>query len=471
MSRSGVSVPALLRTDVLDRPVNQRLETDILYPVSASQSAAKFVFDRKGILDSNSNLNIAITLPELENNAGVFGDSKSCLPTATGAPALIKRAYLEIGGRRVANLDEVGQYNTWKRLHYSNDYRQDVLMVKQGGNDVFVGSASAAYPPLNNGTIGRPSNETIQSAAANDEITKASRRLTENASGNEATPQWVIPLSSMIPMLKNFQLPLFAIAQEVSLTVEFSDNTVGNQFVVPEDYEANSGDARSTVVLPQLYIMADYLYYPDEMENMAAAITSGGGYDLLYDEVQVQTSFLGAANAATFDKTVQIALGGKKVKSIHLQRLDVATRENNNGFYYSDALETSSSYNFTIDSKPFYSKDLQNPGLQFSECCRIDDTPLRIPQARWSASIGQPFTDRLFNGHQQTNETGIQKWMGVRLANSAGDGMRMSNLPVLFRNYGALTGVGEDIIPYTLRFFITTQRMLNISNGLVNMIE
>ena len=352
---SGVGLPNLLRTDVMNVPVNQRLETDIIYPITANQHSAKWVFDRKGILDSNSCINIAATLPLLEpDGGGAFTDSKSSLPSTIGALALIKRAYLEIGGRRVATLDEVGQYNTWKRLHLSGEYKEGVLQVKQGGSDVFVGSASAAYPPINDGTIGRRSNETLQTANAWNTTTESQRVLTNDAN---TTPGWCISLAQLIPMLKGFQIPLFAIAQEVSLTIEFQEPTIGSTWVVSRGWAVNAGaaSAKTSIVIPQLYLMADYLFYPGKMENLGAAITSPGGYDLLYDEVQTQSSFLGQAGAAatSFDKTIQLALGGKKVKSIVRQRVAIGTYFENQGDYYSSALGTSSKYNYTIDSNNY----------------------------------------------------------------------------------------------------------------------
>ena len=113
-------MPALLRTAPLERPENQRLETDLLYPVAFSQSSTKFVFDRKGILDSNSQIKFRVTCKRSDGAA--FGAGEVCyFPTATGAAAAVQNAYLEIGGRRVATLQDVGHYTTWKRLHWSNE--------------------------------------------------------------------------------------------------------------------------------------------------------------------------------------------------------------------------------------------------------------------------------------------------------------------------------------------------------------
>ena len=139
---SGRSLPALLRTNVLQRPETQSVDTSILRPVNFSQQGCKFVFEKKGILDSNSHLQMKLRVKSangVDVGANVFA---GYLPTGTGALSWIRRAFLTIGGRRISNLDEVGQYNTWMRLHYSNEYKKGVIMPKQGGNDIFVGSTA-----------------------------------------------------------------------------------------------------------------------------------------------------------------------------------------------------------------------------------------------------------------------------------------------------------------------------------------
>ena len=468
MSRSGVKLPNLLKPTALDRPVNQRLETTILFPATANQSSCKFVFDRKGILDSNSQVEIMLLVPEFLANGAVapnVSESKSCLPATTGIAAVVKSAYLEIGGRRVATLNEVGQYINWRRSRWSPEYREQIATIKQGGNDVFVGSGSPAYPVVAPfGTIGRPSNETIQLTAANASTTSAHQIL---HSKSASSPGFVLSLSQLCPMLRGVQLPLFAIAQEVSLVIEFKKNlTAQTAWCPPLTHTANSAGVQGTIHIPSLKIMADYLFYPDEMDNLSSAIMSQGGYDILYDEVQTQTSFEGSSTGTTFDFTAQLALGGKKVKSLVVKRLSPASGADNFGIYKADALTTPSTYNWVIDSKPFYAQSVSNSATLFNETSRVDDSPLRISQAQysWKNSAGvvadSNFTARTFNGHSQIRLQGRMKPVGLRLTNSA-------ITPVAFSPVTS----GEAALPYNHMFFITCQRLLNISNGLVNMIE
>ena len=52
------AVPSILQTGIMNTPSNMKIETSLLYPVSISQKRAKFVFDRKGVLNSNSRLQL-----------------------------------------------------------------------------------------------------------------------------------------------------------------------------------------------------------------------------------------------------------------------------------------------------------------------------------------------------------------------------------------------------------------------------
>ena len=124
---SGRGLPSVLRTQTYERPVQQDITTDILYPVSINQKQAKWILDRKGVLDSNS----AIILRQTCNQVG--GVDMDCyLPTSTGILGAISRAYLTIGGRRVSNLESVGHWATWKRLHWSDEY-MNKIKEKIGG--------------------------------------------------------------------------------------------------------------------------------------------------------------------------------------------------------------------------------------------------------------------------------------------------------------------------------------------------
>ncbi len=278
MSRSGNALPPLLRTDALERPENQRCETDLLYPVSFSQSSVRFVFPRKGILDSNSQFKFRMTAGKFDGTA--MGADEFCfLPASTGAASAVRRAFLEIGGRRVATLQDVNHYLTWRRLHFSNEYRQGVAKVKSGGDDIMLGSQSSAYPPVAPfGSIGRPSNPMAQNVASGNATTEANAILKETGA---LTPEWVLSFSQLIPMMRGVMLPLFAIRQEVSLVIEFAPDELNTRFMKSNALTLAGTACVSSFFQPEVYMMCDYLFYPELMGALGSEIAGKGGYDMV----------------------------------------------------------------------------------------------------------------------------------------------------------------------------------------------
>ena len=510
---SGRSLPALLRTNVLQRPETQSVDTSILRPVNFNQQGCKFVFEKKGILDSNSHLQMKLRVVSANGAAVGANDFAAYLPTSTGALAWIRRAYLTIGGRRVSNLDEVGQYNTYMRLHYSNEYKKGVIMPKQGGNDIFLGSTAQGLSALGQattiaargfaspfGVLGREASEyaiveaNVGGAAPplsgqqNTPEMKISTRPEQQIKGSfDNCPTFMVGLSQLIPFLRGMQLPLFAINQEVALNIEWSDDFVGSRV------QNNTGAAQPLITEfsePDCLICADYLFYPDLMEGLADEIMNKGGYDVPFDEILVQENSVklesgNPAVGAPFNKKFefQLAYGGKKVKSIVIQRQEVDDAKlelNNVGVYNSMAYRLGKEMQLNIDSKNWYSMPLKNSSLQKSEADNVEDgLPLMLCDYRWSWKSSTKddgtndvlgISDRELNGYAQTAEVGSMHWDGIKLSNAFGQGKRVSNLPMIYSD-DLVVNTTDENQQRRYRFFVKTQRVANISSGIVNVIE
>ena len=481
---SGLELKDFLSPKTLAYPVNQRVETDILYPVSFSQSSVKFVFDRKGILDANSKVRLKLLVPTLA--AGGDPESVSALPIHTGIGAIINRCWLEIGGRRVSTLEKVGDFLTFTNLSYSPEYKKNVLSVQEGVS-ADVGGAT----DTTGGVIGLIAAKNESSGVSAEIRTKSTSAL---------SPEFSLPLSRLIPMLKGFQLPLFAIDQEVSITIEFNQNkTVLNSFIAPGQALNNGGIA--TIDRDACILMADYLYYPDEMMDIAQKIGAPGGYAHLYDEVMTIESTENAIAAdptGTLHKLAtyshQLNLAGKTLKSIIVQPVKVPN--DLAGVYVANDDQIPDRYNFVIDSKPFYANDVVNSSFKYKEVSSVMERPLSLNAWEYSFdnqtteingnSGGQflaaqsGFSDWLFMGKTQQERTASQSWRGMSLAKeSMGVGGRvMSNLPVVFRRTRGLVsgnaypGGNPDWSSSVLvRFFATTGRVLLLKNGQATIVQ
>ena len=497
---SGQPLPQVLRTDTIERPeVRGDVNTDLLFPVAFNQNQAKFVFDRKGILDSNSQLQIAASVVEV-NGAG--GELQAFYPTSVGAPALISRAFLEIGGKRVSDLQDLAHYTTWKRLHFSNEYRKGIAMPKQAGNDVFMGSASRSIAPNSAtairargfttpyGTLGRISSEYSQrlttlpigeqTATGSDTTDRPKRFITDDP---DTTPTFTIGLSQLIPFLIGVQLPLFAIREEVSLHIIFNEPKADIAFCVPQvdagGVPINKANCVSTIVEKKFLIMADYLFYPSMMAEIAEDIMSRGGYDIPYLEVLEQRNFT-SYTTGDFTNDYQIQVGGKKVKFIVVQKEQQGLNANF-GNYNSVSLKEGMTYNFKIDSNNVYSLGVANTALQKTEADAVEGVPLVLNNYIYTFK-GQTdgngilnvndfgLTDRLVNTYSQTLECGSQGWVGLKLENAFGQGQRISNQPIIYSERGQVFPADNNT-SRNVRFWIGTQRLLNISSGIATILE
>ena len=95
-----MSVPSILQNKPLRRPVDMNIQSEILYPIQFNQHSTRFVFDNKGILDSNSRINLAVSVNKLEEITTGEEDSAVVAPTVvlptTVDAGLFKGAQVEL---------------------------------------------------------------------------------------------------------------------------------------------------------------------------------------------------------------------------------------------------------------------------------------------------------------------------------------------------------------------------------------
>lgn len=450
--KAQMELPPVLRTMPLDHPYRQAINTDIIRPVSIDQTTCKFVFSKVGILDANSQLQLAQTVV---NSASPTVNTNAYLPTSTGSLAMISRAYLTIGGKMISDLRDLNHYNTYQRLQLSNEYRKGILQPKSGGMDVFQGSIGRTAfstmgptakrsrgfePPF--GVIGRPSSEYgiklnfadqqdvednfgIQNADATNTLEVASRRLTVDAN---TTPVFAVGLSQLIPFLKaqgGLQLPLGMIQEEVALVIEWASPEFGHRFCVPQTDSANQAitatDCLSTIVTDKVQLMVDYLFYPENMVNVALQMSSKGGYNVPFKEIMISegTNTISAGdNVISFN----LAFAGKRVKDIVVQKQLIEAQPadevlNNVGRYNSLAYVNNEAYNLQINSRNFYSRRISNPATQKAEVDECSISHLMVPGARYSwnnnwngTNKTRLITDRQYNTYNQQSEEASQHW-------------------------------------------------------------
>ena len=405
------------------------------------------------------------------------------LPISTGASCLIERCWLEIGGKRVSTLNNVGQWNTIKNLSLTNEYRKQVLQYQEGCND--------AVKPM---TQEYTDNSDIFNKLIPPKVELHNKiNLTAKTS-----PTFSISLGDLIPMLRGFQIPLFLIKDEVSLNFELTRDRIGERYCMPHRPAGN--DIETSFNLEKTLLMCDYNFFPSQMSSVSSQVNSGTGLILPYDEVfgvehqelKVADPGGGDDNFTRVSYSKQLAVGGKLVKSIIVQR-ENPTQSKLLGVYNSVDLQRPSSINFQIDSKMYYTNDIVNSSQKYDEVGKIWGVPLQIPAGRYTwqgqttgsvkgtaptyTTGNQALTNfRIENWAVDDNMTAKSHYMGVDFTLSEGsayvNGLRIGNHPIIFRDVQERIKDNEEFDnTYKLRFFITQQNMLALKNGFVEVIE
>ena len=407
--------------------------------------------------------------------------TESFFPLATGVASLIQNATLEIGGRRISTLEQVGQYNTIKHLALSNEYRDQVASVQEGLQNVLVGS-----------TLG---------ATTLKEIETPKSLLTGTTEGSKFS----IALSDLVPMLKGLRLPLFLMEQEVALHLDFSslEEGVSTLHTSHADFRWNAG--KLTLDTNNIVVMADYLFFPEEMAQITSQINSGGGLSIPYEDIltieAVEEAVATVAGAATtFIQKIyskSIALAGKRCKSVIVQ-LGRPTADYNKllGVYYSKDYQRPSSYNFIMDgAKPYYTNDIVNPAVKYNEVGKCVGRPLQVSNQRYtfsntvgtalpySASTFQtPATgawkiNGSFEGHLEEDLlTATAHYTGIDFSLKSGSaqvvGKKFGNLPMFYKHDTKRIGQNNEILGTNpLRFYCAIQKVFNIRKGVVEVVD
>lgn len=309
----GASRPTELDVAVVRDAQDMSMLSTQIDPLVFSDTFARFKFDQKGILDSNTTLQMSI----LDAGNGVQaadGDSgvSSFLPIGVGIHSLIQRARLLIGGKIVSSIDNNPYYQAIVKGFQPTDDRAKRTKILSG--DDWRWKINKNLNREAAGTSAEAKDNNVGMTQFAIPSTSAPGRTTEN------TPRWSIRLDELFPMLKHKMLPLFAMDEEVILEIEFSDRdgTGANQGGRRLVYNGNTAsgaaannDIGSCRTLFKLY--ADYLFYDNDQMSALRDKLASGGFSFVYPDIQSVTKVL---QSASTNENFEIGGQGRVVRSL-----------------------------------------------------------------------------------------------------------------------------------------------------------
>lgn len=475
VERSAVppNVPNLLRVSPMDTTTATDVETSILDPVVKSDTFCRFVFLNKGILHSHSKITLGLNDPD--GNSRFFSSN-------VGIHQLISRCALKIGTKTIQEIDGYNFLSAYKSMFISNEHQKEREQVQSArciAHEFRYDDSTDTNGGVNNNT--RSYFYGLSNGREYRNLTGASfSAMTPDLEIHQwqdikNTPVFQIALSELFPMLKQTQLPLYMMNEQVSVELHFDPVNVNR-------CQAKQGVATAnyTVNQDELKLIADYIYYPQEMMTAYANANQNitmNHFDYRHSKVSVSST--------TDDGQLRIRnLGGAGrivTKVITGLQPDLATSdlqitnkfcsispEAKYDFGEAPAAgkqNGSLTVNIKYNDKFLYPIDVTNPARQFHNTAQAEGMVPFITREEFCAE-GVALTGDEFMGYVQkqgddADEVGILgrfNWLSYRL--NRNERVNSRGLEYYYKYDGLGTGGN-----FTQRSWLELAKITTISNG------
>lgn len=493
-------LPDVLKLKPLPSVSSMSIHTDILDPATISKNHARFVFERRGILDVNSCVQVAAVC----DVPGAGSDTQPYFPMKTGVHALVKSALLRCGSVVLAQTDEYARYFTMR-----NQFKTQEERVGRDFNSQLIVDGCQ---PDNQGT-GK-----YQPVGCEWSIANAATGGTlpfQKITGDEnTTPTGTIKLSQLFPtLMKNLQLPLYLMNERVVLELTFNNQgaAVGDEGLVGIFPQGHAASYAISVATTQVKFLADYLTYDGDdgrMEEVAKLVMSPQGLTIPYDDVAVTTTTVPASAVNPQRITREVGMVGKQVKNItwcdQKQQNNTPVKSTQLGIYVSRASWLPSSYNLRVNDMRVFNRDVERESRQQDELAAVMGVPINVANSEYSwdtavskgvAGDGSSAAGAYVNPRWSANTVnGYDGSTGITAGDGAGgryvrEGMSHYNGVSLITDPNLQTGTmvgqkpiqierniarvdngngGTDTEAFNTIFWTQYGRVMNIHNGVVS---
>jgi len=459
---SRPNLPSILMTAPSPVVSSMSIETSVLDPIIATPTFARFVLEKKGILDQNS----VITLSIHPDTAG--GAGGAFLPLRTGAHAAIKQAVLKVGTKVLATSQDYAYLQTVRRQFKTMEEKSGKDMVK-------VGTIDAMCP--DSAGLGRYQVRDVVYDAAGTAATVPPQFKLQTSTVD--TPVWTVKLSELFGFMRNVQLPLFLMSEPVSVELTFHQQSAADGTLCL----FSGAGAACSVGSANLKFIADYLTYTQEQMNQTAKLTmSETGLSIPYeDQVLTTAQYPAVAAAGSVRQTRDVGLAGRRVRNLVIHERPAAVN-GLLGAYSAAAPQKPSAVNFRVNDSPIYARPITSESRHQHLLSQVFGTDLNVCQAEYSyngqvkadddtyAVDNSGIVESTLEGKSQTVLRAQQHFLGVDLTttpmNVPGAGTLIGQAPIRFEetcNY-----VAGDLAARTVRMFATVERDFMLRNGQVS---
>lgn len=473
---SPSNVPDLLRVGTIPDNTAIDVETDILDSVVFNQTFCRFQLQNKGILHSNSKITLSACLTSASS-------SRAFYPVNIGIASLIDRAVLKAGTKTICEVEDFGHFHAYQSMFISGEHnkeREAYTTARLMNHEPFYQNGSKAGESFNNASLigqqnasalakGLQLNRDLDQFRGDTEYDDIDQPYGDIYVSNHLAlgynPTYQIALSDLFPFLKTAQLPLYMMKEPVSLELFWTGQTSNNRFCVDS---ATTYNFEAEIVQTKTQMVADYIYYPQEM--MEAYAQQNANLSFAYVDYRLAKRTLTESSA----KSLILNIGGagricnKVIQMLSNDTFDgdgmILGRYSSVGPNASVSLEDDVSvngsliYNLRYNDHFLFPVDVDNSARHFHN---IVQTEGKVPFVMRQEYSGEGLViGGKFEGHDQTSQL-TNKFFYI--ANRLNKNQRVNSRGIeAYVDYRDLEGG-----TYTARWYIELVRMAQLKDGVL----
>ena len=467
------SLPDILKVQPLPSIENMPIQTEVLDPITITDRTCVFQLGKNGILDAGSFVQLGVTCS---------ADGEFFFPISTGVHALIESVVLKVGNKVVASNSRYPYFTTATRQFDSPEHRAFVDMIKSG-------TCGDRFASAENGRIAYRDLITTLDTTTPADSTALVPTIIKPTTSDDTTPLFSVPLSTLIPMMRSRQLPLFAMKEHVYIEITFAQQTTAADIgTICCRSETSTASPLISVSKPNIKFIFDSLYYTDDaMNKVMGQVASSSGLTILYEDQIVTDAAVPAVTSAGDQKVERdVAVAGRTVRSLLIHDKPSSEVHTFLGKYVSRDTLLPSSLNFRINDQRLYDRDIVDPTRKYDELAMVMGRPLMVPSQVYSydadtddialnqnsAYIGKveghscPDASNT-NAFSATDFRGTSHYEGVDLTtsgfNTLGNGMKIGVNPI--RVLKTYKRTAQDLGTRDMKVFASVERLFLLKQG------
>jgi len=469
-----------MKIGAIQTEMAQDVQTIITDPVVFDQNTCRITLQNIGFLHSLSRIAFQVESASATTNAMAGANANMTFPVGVGIHSLIERATLMIGGKTICEVEDFAHFMGYKSMFIDNQINKEREAVLSGRimnhNFVMFNDYNASSYGLDNGTFPVTPRTSMTGAFNASMARSASATLVVNGIvprdnllvRNE--PELQIALADLFPFLRFNQLPLYMMAEQVSINLVFTPKGTSRRVC----RQGQSGAIQTfNIKQGSVKLIADYLTFNGEIMTQYANANREMNFNYI-DYRLTKRTYNGSGSIAQTKQILNVGGAGRVVNKMFVALANDNKGQDNllNAYTSQDPGINASGNNQVLTTNVRYNDeylypiDRVNPAVEFHDIVQTEGVVPHVSRDEYNSEgggvVGGGLSVQKYNGHPcNTGLRGQFFYQAHRLNKNERVNSRGIELETQYSELPDLGGA----LNYTQRVWIEVLRTATLRDG------